>query len=69
MNQKNIAFSYAKYNFISEKGIVKDRNIPFNEKVNYHDLLKTNHIGCLTAMYDITRIMSKNKIFMSEMRI
>ena len=48
--------------------IVKDRNISFNEKVNYHDLLKTNHIGCLTAMYDITKIISKNKIFMSEMR-
>ena len=68
MNQKNIAFSYAKYNYISEIGIVKDRNISFNEKVSYHDLLKTNHIGCLTAMYDITKIISKDKIFMSEMR-
>ena len=79
MNQNNIAFSYSKYNFVSEEGAIKDRNISFNNKINYYDLLKTNHIGCLTAMYDIARIdlsmfqfsqkiVSKNKIFMSEIR-
>ena len=68
MKENNIAFSYSNYNFIENNNISKDRNISFKSKVNYYDLLKSNHIGCLTAMYDLKKIGSKNKIFMSEMR-
>ncbi len=68
MKKNNAAFSYMSYNFINEKG--DELNIvPFKpkNKVNYNDMLKTNYIGCLTAMYDINKI-STSKIFMSEIR-
>ena len=35
-----------------------------NLKPSYHDLLKTNHIGCLTAMIDLNVI--KDKEFMPK---
>ena len=68
MKKKNIQFSFMSYNFIDEKG-VEQNILPFHvaNKVNYTDILKTNHIGCLTAMYDIKKI-SSSKIFMSEIR-
>lgn len=68
MQKNNIAFSYMSYNFIDERG--NDQNIPplyTKDKVNYDDMLKTNYIGCLTAMYDIKKI-STSKIYMSEIR-
>ena len=51
MQTNHIAFSYTAYEKITEKGIVFGKNyIP--QKVNYKTLLKTNVIGCLTAIYD-----------------
>lgn len=60
MKDKNIAFSFSSYEKIDENGL------PFGvayipKKVNYHKLLKTNVIGCLTAMYDAEKL---GKIYM-----
>ena len=68
MNKNNIAFSYCSYNFINENGESLNKEPFFSKsKVNYQDILKTNHIGCLTAIYDITKI-NNEKLYMSEIR-
>ena len=68
MKENDIAFSYSAYNFINDDGDTLNAKSFFSKlKVNYNDLLKTNHIGCLTAMYDITKISNK-KLYMSEIR-
>lgn len=51
MQQNSVAFSYSAYQQIDELGnLIKDIHVP--EKVSYHDILKSNSIGCLTAIYD-----------------
>lgn len=60
MKYKNIAFSFSSYEKIDENGL------PFGvvyipKKVNYYKLLKTNVIGCLTAMYDAEKL---GKVYM-----
>lgn len=60
MQNNNIAFSYTAYEKMTEDGIVFGKNyIP--KKVNYKTLLKTNIIGCLTAMYDTHKL---GKVYM-----
>lgn len=51
MIEKNISFSYTGYNVISPEGRIIGKFIP-PEYLKYEDLLKTNSIGCLTAIYD-----------------
>ncbi|MDT3641135.1 glycosyltransferase family 2 protein, partial [Cronobacter sakazakii] len=51
MQDNNIAFCYANYQKISATG-EKGKIIVAPSKVNYHELLKSNVIGCLTAIYD-----------------
>ncbi|MFA5528540.1 MAG: glycosyltransferase family 2 protein [Peptostreptococcales bacterium] len=47
----NYVLTYTAYHKINENGeFIGNINIP--EKINYRQLLKTNVIGCLTAMYD-----------------
>ena len=68
MKNNNIAFCYSAYNFIDDNGILLNTSPFFSKsKVCYHDLLKTNHIGCLTVIYDISKISDK-KLYMSEIR-
>jgi teichuronic acid biosynthesis glycosyltransferase TuaG len=57
MNKKNLALTYSSYDLMDEEG--NDLG-SFNtkSKVTYSDLLKTNSIGCLTAIYD-TKIIGK----------
>ncbi|MDG5786702.1 glycosyltransferase family 2 protein [Evansella sp. AB-P1] len=52
MEENDIAFSYTNYIKINERGeeVCSVGNIP--PKVNYHQLLKENVIGCLTVMLD-----------------
>lgn len=60
MNEKKLALTYSSYDLIDEEEnelgsfMTKDR-------VTYCDLLKTNSIGCLTAIYDIKKL---GKVFM-----
>lgn len=51
MKEKNVALSYTAYQKIDTQGEAGKIITP-PEKVNYHELLKSNVIGCLTAMYD-----------------
>lgn len=60
MLDQNIAFSFSAYEKIDEKGVPFDI-VSVPEKINYKQLLKTNVIGCLTAMYDVEQL---GKVYM-----
>lgn len=51
MQENNYPFTYAAYDKINEHGQLFG-HVGVSDKVSYTDLLKTNSIGCLTAMYD-----------------
>ena len=69
MISKNIAFSFMSYDFINDEGEkINIKPILVKRKVSYIDMLKTNSIGCLTAMYDLN-LIDKSKIYMSEIRL
>jgi glycosyltransferase involved in cell wall biosynthesis len=55
-NEKNIGLVYSNYEKISEAGIRSNRIIRAPSAVTYKELLKSNCIGCLTAIYDISKI-------------
>ena len=52
MQDKNCVFSYTAYRKIDELGNTISDVMDVPEKVDYESLLKSNVIGCLTAMYD-----------------
>jgi len=53
MQKNEYAFTFTSYEKIDEKGNKIGNILPFKGQVTYHDLLKSNHIGCLTAMIDL----------------
>lgn len=55
MVNNNIVLSYSSYDLIDEDNNDLGTFIT-KPKVNYSDLLKTNSIGCLTAIYDTEKI-------------
>jgi teichuronic acid biosynthesis glycosyltransferase TuaG len=57
MNQKGVYFTFSSYNVI-DKNSEKIGLFEVKNSVDYYDLLKTNSIGCLTAMYD-TKVLGK----------
>ncbi|OTG88649.1 glycosyltransferase family 2 protein [Acinetobacter sp. ANC 3813] len=57
MLNNDYALTYTQYHQVDEDGNLLN-NLNFPLKVNYHELLKTCVIGCLTAMYD-TNIIGK----------
>lgn len=60
MNERNLVLTYSSYDLMDEE----NNNLGFfltKNKVTYNDLLKTNSIGCLTAIYDVEKI---GKVFM-----
>lgn len=55
MQENDIAFSYSAYAQIDETGeFIREILVPAT--VSYSQLLKTNVIGCLTAMYDVEKL-------------
>jgi glycosyltransferase involved in cell wall biosynthesis len=58
MQKNNYAFTYSYYDMIDEEGhsLHKSRIVP--DKLSYRDMLKTNYIGCLSAIYD-TKMLGK----------
>jgi glycosyltransferase involved in cell wall biosynthesis len=51
MQKHKLPFTFTKYDVIDEENnFVNSVGVP--DKVSYSDLLKTNYIGCLTAVYD-----------------
>lgn len=63
MQEHDIALSYTGYCRIEEKSSRTIDRIPVPEKVDYHELLKQNIIGCLTAIYDTKKV---GKVYMPE---
>jgi hypothetical protein len=61
MEEKNCALSYSTYETMSEEGVLQNKYINPPLKISYKDLLKSNYIGCLTAIYDIQKI---GKVYM-----
>lgn len=60
MLDQDIAFSFSAYEKIDEKGVPFD-GVSVPNKISYKQLLKTNVIGCLTAMYDVEKL---GKVYM-----
>jgi len=65
MKKHDVALSYTAYYSIDEVSseVIRERSIPL--KVDYHELLKQNIIGCLTAMYDVEKL---GKVTMPNIR-
>jgi glycosyltransferase involved in cell wall biosynthesis len=55
-NEKNIGIIFSNYEKISEKGNRNNRIIRAPPVVTYNELLKSNCIGCLTVVYDASKI-------------
>ena len=67
MSKNKLALSYSSYEKIDEAGNhIKNINI-FKTQTTYHNLLKSNYIGCLTAMIDLN-MMEQKKIYMPNIR-
>ncbi len=63
MMMHNLAFTYASYQLINEKG--EDIGIFYTkDTISYESLLKTCSVGCLTAIYDVEKL---GKIYMQHM--
>jgi glycosyltransferase involved in cell wall biosynthesis len=59
MKRNHYAFTYTGFEKINEEGKVIGAIFPYKEEVCYYDLLKSNHIGCLTAMVDLKMLGCK----------
>jgi teichuronic acid biosynthesis glycosyltransferase TuaG len=55
MLANSYAISFTAYRKLYETDAAREKVITVPGVVNYRELLKTNHIGCLTAMYDVTK--------------
>ncbi len=66
MEKNHYAFTYTRFEKINEAGKVISTISPYKKEVSYYDLLKSNHIGCLTAMIDL-KILG-HKIYMPNLR-
>lgn len=64
MRQEQVAFSFSSYDRISEDG-ERLGTVSVRSPVNYRDLLLSNVIGCLTAVYDTERL---GKMLMPDVR-
>lgn len=65
MQENNISFSFSYYDQVNEYGetIGVINNLP--KKVNYKSTIRSNKIGCLTAMYNANQL---GKVYMAEIR-
>jgi teichuronic acid biosynthesis glycosyltransferase TuaG len=52
MEKANLMFSHTSYHICDASGRLTGRSFRVQNKMNYHDLLKVNGIGCLTAVYN-----------------
>lgn len=62
MQSNNLAVTYSSYNTIDEYG-KKNNTIIVRDKISYKDMLKSNHIGNLTGIYDCIKL---GKIYMDD---
>jgi len=66
MKKNHYAFTYTGFEKINEAGEVIGTVLPYKEEVSYYDLLKSNHIGCLTVMIDL-KILG-HKMYMTDIK-
>jgi len=59
MNSNEYAFTFTGYEKIDEFGDSIGIVLPYKNRVSYQDLLKSNHIGCLTVMLDMKLLGDK----------
>ncbi len=52
MQERNCVLTYSAYKTMNEDGKLLGKVIKSPLKISYDDLLKSNYIGCLTAIYD-----------------
>jgi len=64
-NDKDAAIVFSNYEKITESGERKKRIISAPNRLTYKQLLKSNYIGCLTAMYDVSK---SGKVCFSDFR-
>lgn len=65
MQENGIDFSYTAYEKVDEKGHVLVEKVGVSNRLSYTDLLKKCEIGCLSAIYDTSRL---GKIYMPDIR-
>lgn len=65
MERHRCAFTYTYYDKIDETGHSLSQTVSPPLKLSYIDLLKSNQIGCLTAMYDSAKL---GKVYMPPIR-
>jgi glycosyltransferase involved in cell wall biosynthesis len=63
LEAQKAALCYSAYRKMSEEGTVGERAVQVPARTCYKDLLKSNVIGCLTAIYDTT---AAGKVFLPE---
>lgn len=56
MQENDISFSYSDYEVIDESNQTITTYRPTRSVCSYSDILKHNHIGCLTVIYDSDRL-------------
>ena len=64
MKKEDIAFSYTDYFLMNEESELTHR-VSSLPSVDFQTMSKNNYIGCLTAMYDTTKL---GKVYMPERR-
>ncbi|AUC84410.1 glycosyl transferase [Polaribacter sp. ALD11] len=65
MVHNNYNLTYTSYNIISENDVAPKKTVFCKPELNYKQMLYSNKIGCLTAMYNSANL---GKIYMPEIR-
>jgi teichuronic acid biosynthesis glycosyltransferase TuaG len=65
MQSQDAALTYTYYERMSEAGVPLNQTVICPLKINYQQLLKSNVIGCLTAIYDSGKL---GKVYMPLIR-
>jgi teichuronic acid biosynthesis glycosyltransferase TuaG len=65
MIQNNYNLTYTSYNVINENALAPKKTVFCKQTLNYSQMLYSNKIGCLTAMYNRE---SLGKVFMPKIR-
>ncbi|WP_339813356.1 glycosyltransferase family 2 protein [uncultured Imperialibacter sp.] len=65
MKQSKAVFCFSDYSTISEEGDILKKGNDLPKRLNYSKLLRTNYIGCLTAIYDAEAL---GKMYMPQIK-
>src|SRR5690606_14556885 len=65
METRKAPFAFTYYDHVDEKGETVQVSDKFPERVDYLSTMKSNKIGCLTAMYDVRYF---GKVFMEDIK-